>query len=91
MGFKLSDSQARYRDPSTFEMSPALLRVRAPFFWRNTVGLLFVAAVPLGVYAYTWNILTKDEFEDIPIPPISDAELAKLRREYEEKKKSGNL
>lgn len=72
-------------------MSPALLRVRAPFFWRNTVGLLLVAAVPLGVYAYTWNILTKDEFEDIPIPPISDTELAKLRREYEEKKKSGNL
>lgn len=72
-------------------MSPALLRVRAPFFWRNTIGLLLVTAIPAGVYYYTWQTLTKDEFGDIPIPPISDTELAKLRKEYEEKKKSGDV
>ncbi|CAK7897459.1 cytochrome c oxidase assembly factor 3, mitochondrial [[Candida] anglica] len=83
--------QARYRDPQTFEMSPALLRVRAPFFWRNTIGLLLVTAVPAAVYAYTWKSLTKDDFGDIPIPPISDSELAQLRKEYEAKKKSGNV
>lgn len=67
-------------------MTPALYRVRKPFFWRNLAGLFLVSSVPLGVYLYTWNVLSKDEFSDIPIPPISDEELAKLKKEYEEKK-----
>ena len=45
-----------------------------------------MGAVPLSVYMYTWNVLSKDDFGDIPIPPISNAELAKLREEYETKK-----
>ncbi|CUM64225.1 uncharacterized protein PRCAT00001819001 [Priceomyces carsonii] len=69
-------------------MTPALYRVRAPFFWRNMLGLVLVGSVPLGVYAYTWMVLNKDEFEDIPIPPISDEELSKLRKEYESKDSS---
>lgn len=44
-----------------------------------------MAAVPLGVYMYTWRILTKDDFSDIPIPPISEEELSKLKKEYEGK------
>lgn len=63
-------------------MSPALYRVRAPYFWRNFAGFLLVSAVPLGVYMYTWNMLSQDEFADIPIPPITDEELAKLKKEY---------
>lgn len=69
-------------------MTPALLRVRAPYFWRNTIGLFLVGAIPLGVYGYTWNFLSQDELSDIPIPPISDEELAKLKKDYENKKKS---
>ncbi|SGZ55485.1 CIC11C00000001478 [Sungouiella intermedia] len=76
----------RYRDPKTYQMTPALYRVRKPFFWRNFVGFFLVSAIPLGVYMYTWNVLSKDEFADIPIPPISDEELAKLKKEYELKK-----
>ncbi|KAK6458471.1 cytochrome oxidase assembly protein 3, mitochondrial, partial [Scheffersomyces xylosifermentans] len=67
-------------------MTPALYRVRAPFFWRNMIGLALCSSIPLGVYGYTWYILNKDEFSDIPIPPISDSELAKLKKEYEESK-----
>lgn len=52
------------------------------------LGLVLVGSVPLGVYAYTWMVLNKDEFEDIPIPPISDEELSKLRKEYESKDSS---
>lgn len=63
-----------------------MLRVRAPYFWRNTIGFIVATAFPLGVYIYTFNTLSKDEFEDIPIPPISDSDLAKLRKEYESKK-----
>lgn len=68
-------------------MTPALLRVRAPYFWKNTIALFLVGSIPVGVYAYTWNFLSKDELSDIPIPPISDDELAKLKKEYESKKK----
>lgn len=77
---------SRYRDPKTFEMTPALYRVRKPFFWKNMAGLLLATSVPLGVYMYTINVLSQDDFADIPIPPISDDELAKLKKEYEEKK-----
>ncbi|CCE81644.1 Piso0_002306 [Millerozyma farinosa CBS 7064] len=75
----------RYRDPKTYEMTPALLRVRAPYFFRNMIGLAVVSSIPLGVYLYTYHLLNKDEFADIPIPPVSDAELAKLREEYNKK------
>ncbi|KAF8003713.1 hypothetical protein OXX80_010488 [Metschnikowia pulcherrima] len=76
----------RYRDPKTFLMTPALYRVRQPFFWKNFAAFFIVGAVPLSVYMYTWNVLSKDDFGDIPIPPISNEELAKLREEYETKK-----
>lgn len=63
-------------------MTPALYRVRKPFFWKNLAGFFIVTSIPLGVYMYTWNMLSKDDFADIPIPPISDEELAKLKKEY---------
>lgn len=68
-------------------MTPALYRVRAPFFWRNTIALFGVSLIPLGVYVYTWKKLDTDDFADIPIPPLSEAEIAELKKEYEEKKK----
>ncbi|KAK6201620.1 Rrg10 protein [Scheffersomyces amazonensis] len=77
----------RYRDPLTHQITPALYRVRAPFFKRNVIGFVLVSAIPLGVYMYTWSFLSKDEFSDIPIPPIDDAELKQLQAEYEAKKK----
>ncbi|KSA03267.1 uncharacterized protein AC631_00905 [Debaryomyces fabryi] len=69
-------------------MTPALLRVRAPYFVRNMISLFVVSSIPIGVYWYTFNVLSKDEFSDIPIPPIADDELAKLKKEYEDKKNS---
>jgi cytochrome c oxidase assembly factor 3 len=67
-------------------MTPALYRVRAPFFKRNMIGLAICTVIPLTVYYYTFSTLNKDEFSDIPIPPISDEELMKLKKEYAEKK-----
>ncbi len=69
-------------------MTPALLRLRAPFFAKNMIGLALATSIPLGVYFYTVDMLSKDEFSDIPIPPIADDELAKLKKEYEDKKNS---
>lgn len=84
--FSLRKGHGRYRDPVTHQMTPALLRVRAPFFYRNVIALVLVSSVPIGAYLYTWRELNKDEFSDIPIPPISDEELSKLKKEYEKNK-----
>jgi len=45
-----------------------------------------LGGISLSVYLYTYNFLMQDDFENIPIPPIKDEDLAALRREYEEKK-----
>lgn len=47
------------------------------------MGLFLVGAIPFGVYLYTWKTLTADDLGDIPVPPISDEELAKLKKEHE--------
>lgn len=70
-------------DPKTFRMTPAMMRARRPYFWKNAVGLVVVGVIPVGIYAYTWQMLHKDEFADVPIPPISEEELARLKQEYE--------
>ncbi|RKP29089.1 cytochrome oxidase assembly protein 3, mitochondrial, partial [Metschnikowia bicuspidata] len=76
---------ARYRDPITGRITSALYRAREPFFWKNMLGFAVFGSIPLGVYIFTWKFLSKDDLSDIPIPPISDAELAELRKEYESK------
>lgn len=63
-------------------MTQALYRVRAPFFKRNMVGLAICTAIPLGIYVYTWKMISGDDFADIPIPPMDDVELSKLQAEY---------
>ncbi|CAI5760377.1 unnamed protein product [Candida verbasci] len=78
--------QTRYYDPKTHQMTPALYRVRAPFFWRNTIALFLLGSVPVGIYYYTFHKIAEDDFADIPIPPISEEELKKLKLEYEQKK-----
>ncbi|RCK63341.1 Cytochrome c oxidase assembly factor 3, mitochondrial [Candida viswanathii] len=78
----------RYRDPVTQEMTPALYRLRAPFFWKNTMALFVVGSIPLAIYWYSFKKIGGDDFSDIPIPPISDEELEKLKLEYESKNKN---
>ncbi|GME74418.1 hypothetical protein B5S28_g1138 [[Candida] boidinii] len=72
----------------TYTMSPAMLRARQPYFWRNMITFAIVGGTSLGVYMYTYNFLQQDDFIDIPIPPISDEELAELKKEYEQNKKN---
>lgn len=46
------------------------------------IGLAVCTAIPLGIYVYTWKMISGDDFADIPIPPIDDVELSKLQAEY---------
>lgn len=84
----MNNNKTSYYEPHTYRMSPALLRARQPYFVKNMIGLAILMAVPVGIYAYTYNFLNQDDFDDIPIPPLDDETIKKLQKEYEEEKKS---
>ncbi|ONH67521.1 Cytochrome c oxidase assembly factor 3, mitochondrial [Cyberlindnera fabianii] len=71
----------------TFKMTPAMIRARRPYFWKNAVAFVILSSITTSVYFYTYSFLGKDTFDDIPIPPVSEEELAKLKAEYEAQKK----
>lgn len=84
---------SRYQDRRTWKMTPAMIRARQPFFKKNLAGLLVLVGITGGIYAYTYRFLNRDnDFADVPIPPIDEKELEKLKKEYElEKlKRKGN-
>lgn len=70
-------------------MTPAMLRARRPFFWKNVAVFGVLSSISLSVYIYTYSFLMQDDFGDIPIPPVSDEDLAKLKKEYSEGKIMG--
>ncbi|ESX02731.1 hypothetical protein KL918_002500 [Ogataea parapolymorpha] len=78
-----SSRGSSYYNKYTYQMSPAMLRARQPYFWKNLALFGVLAGISGGVYLYTYSFLMKDDFEDIPIPPISDEQLAELKKEYE--------
>ncbi|KAI0111444.1 hypothetical protein F4814DRAFT_450122 [Daldinia grandis] len=51
-----------------FRQSPALIRARRPYLFKNAVVGSVVAAFAIGVYAYTINVIGQDEFEDVKVP-----------------------
>lgn len=74
---------SRYQDRRTWKMTPAMIRARQPFFARNMMGLALLVGLTGGIYFYTYSFLHKDnDFEDVPIPPVDEAELKELQREY---------
>lgn len=79
-----------YYEPHTYRMSPAMLRARQPYFVKNMIGLAILSAIPIGIYLYTYNFLNQDDFEDIPIPPLDEATIKELQKEYEQEKKTAN-
>ncbi|KAF2634962.1 hypothetical protein P280DRAFT_523626 [Massarina eburnea CBS 473.64] len=52
---------------------PALLRARAPYLVKNTITGAAICALVVGIYAYTINVISQDEFDDVIVPaePIS--------------------
>ncbi|KAI5865161.1 hypothetical protein GGS23DRAFT_594708 [Durotheca rogersii] len=51
-----------------YRQSPALIRARRPYFFKNVVVGTAVAAFAVGVYIYTINAIGQDEFEDVKVP-----------------------
>ena len=67
-------------------MTPAMIRARRPYFWKNAATFAVLSTITVSVYLYTYSFLGKDTFEDVPIPPITDEELKKLKQQYEAEK-----
>jgi cytochrome c oxidase assembly factor 3 len=52
------------------------------------ITALGLFALTGGIYLYTLKSIQRDDdFSDVPVPPISDENLDKLKREYEQEKK----
>ncbi|KAK3309659.1 uncharacterized protein B0T15DRAFT_516125 [Chaetomium strumarium] len=60
---------------SRYRQSPALIRARRPYLVKNSVVGLSIAAVAIGIYAYTIHAIGQDEFEDVKVPdaPVRSA------------------
>ncbi|KAK7951406.1 hypothetical protein PG994_011323 [Apiospora phragmitis] len=48
--------------------SPALIRARRPYLFKNAVVGSAIAALTIGVYVYTIRAIGQDEFEDVKVP-----------------------
>ncbi|KAH7399355.1 hypothetical protein BKA66DRAFT_565436 [Pyrenochaeta sp. MPI-SDFR-AT-0127] len=48
--------------------SPALLRARAPYLIKNTITGFAICTLVIGIYSYTINAISQDEFEDVIVP-----------------------
>ncbi|KIH86298.1 hypothetical protein SPBR_08749 [Sporothrix brasiliensis 5110] len=48
--------------------SPALIRARRPYLFKNTVLGLGISSFALGVYAYTIHVIGQDDFDDVQVP-----------------------
>lgn len=80
-----------FQNPQTYTMTPMAWRARRPFFWKNVALASVLFGASIGVYYYTLSVIKKDDdFDDVPVPPISDADLAKLKSEYEKTKQQKN-
>ncbi|CAA9957661.1 hypothetical protein P3342_001514 [Pyrenophora teres f. teres] len=65
MGYK--PFRSTYYD-DRMRASPALLRARAPYILKNTISGVAICALVVGIYSYTINAISQDEFEDVVVP-----------------------
>ncbi|CAI9625411.1 hypothetical protein GT037_010624 [Alternaria burnsii] len=65
MGYK--PFQSTYYD-DRMRASPALLRARAPYLIKNTITGAAICTLVIGIYTYTINAISQDEFEDVVVP-----------------------
>ncbi|OAL55815.1 hypothetical protein IQ07DRAFT_583257 [Pyrenochaeta sp. DS3sAY3a] len=65
MGYK--PFRSTYYD-DRMRASPALLRARAPYLIKNTITGFAVCTLVIGIYTYTINAISQDEFDDVVVP-----------------------
>jgi len=65
MGYK--PFRSTYYD-DRMRASPALLRARAPYLVKNTITGFAICSLVIGIYTYTINAISQDEFDDVVVP-----------------------
>ncbi|KAF2035802.1 hypothetical protein EK21DRAFT_96426 [Setomelanomma holmii] len=65
MGYK--PFRSTYYD-DRMRASPALLRARAPYLIKNTITGIAICSLVIGIYTYTINAISQDEFDDVIVP-----------------------
>ncbi|KAK9333233.1 hypothetical protein V1520DRAFT_332993 [Lipomyces starkeyi] len=70
----------KYQDASS-RMSPALLRARSRYTKRNIATGIVIAGIVVSIYAYAATATGSDDFSDVPMPPLPENAVEKLRRE----------
>ncbi|KAI1342430.1 hypothetical protein F5Y15DRAFT_412939 [Xylariaceae sp. FL0016] len=53
--------------------SPALIRARRPYIFKNAILGSCIAGFAAGVYIYTIRAIGQDEFDDVKIPDAPTA------------------
>ncbi|KAI0025376.1 hypothetical protein F4780DRAFT_774844 [Xylariomycetidae sp. FL0641] len=66
-GFDHLFGKSSYYDRQ-FRQSPALIRARRPYLFKNAVVGTAIASIAVGVYIYTIKAIGQDEFEDVKVP-----------------------
>ncbi|KAI1435703.1 hypothetical protein GGR50DRAFT_693936 [Xylaria sp. CBS 124048] len=61
-GFGSSSYYDRHRQ------SPALIRARRPYIFKNAIVGAGLTALTIGVYIYTIRAIGQDEFDDVKVP-----------------------
>jgi len=51
-----------------YRQSAALIRARRPYLVKNALTGVGIFAFCIGVYAFTINAVSQDEFEDVQVP-----------------------
>ncbi|KAI9756160.1 MAG: Nucleolar protein 12 [Chaenotheca gracillima] len=51
-----------------YRQTAALMRARRPYLIRNIITGSCIFGFAIGVYAFTINAISQDDFEDVPIP-----------------------
>ncbi|KXJ92021.1 hypothetical protein Micbo1qcDRAFT_233357 [Microdochium bolleyi] len=59
--------QSSYYD-SKLRQSPALIRARRPYLFKNVMVGVATAGLAASVYIYTLNAVGQDEFDDVKVP-----------------------
>jgi len=66
-------SQGGFGRPSSYydsklRQSPALIRARRPYLFKNVIVGAATASLAIGVYIYTLNAVGQDDFSDVKVP-----------------------
>lgn len=72
--------RGNYRNPNG-TYTAAAIRARAPYAPKNAFLGISLLSFCVGCYLWAYKSFTPDDFSDVPIPPVSEEELVRLKQQ----------